>query len=202
MKKDKKTQYHIIIIIAAISFLFIYKVGVDMEPITQAKNEKPVFFDRIPTSVKKVRQHINIDIDYEKLPGRYEVRLIGRVNTTHVKADSIEYKWTLVDNLKLTKGKGKLTGVLNLRDSNEIFLDVAIKDMNKKINVRLEAFAQGKKVKIGSSQHFIFDPSVEGMTLETAAHEKSNSKSISSELPKEQQLEKELFAPRKKLIQQ
>lgn len=202
MMNDKKTQYNITIIIAAITFIFLYKIGLITEPAQQAKNEKPVFFERIPATTKKVRQHINIDIDYEKLPSRYEIRLIGRVNTSHIKADSIEYKWTLIDNLKLAKGKGKVSGVLNLRESNEIFLDVAIKDMNKKINVRLEAYAQGQKVKIGSVQNFIFDPSTEGKTIETAAEEKVNAKSISSELPKEQKLEKELFSPRSKKIQQ
>lgn len=204
MMKNKKTKYNITIIMAAVSFIFLYKIGTmnEFSDEPEIANKKPVFFDRIPAGTKKARQHINIDIDYEKLPSRYEIRLIGRVNTAHIKAESVEYKWTLIDNLKLAKGKGKMSGVLNLKESNEIFLDVAIKDMNKRINVRLEAYAQGKKVKIGSIQNFIFDPDVEGKTIETAAEEKMNSQSISSELPKKEKLEKELFRPRKKGLQQ
>ncbi len=186
------------------TFIFLYNIGAMEEGLLSqntSENKKPVFFDRLPTSVKKVRQHINIDIDYEKLPARNEIRLIGRVNTAHIKSETIDYKWTLIDNLK--HRKGAVEGKLNQRDSNEITIDVAIKDMNKKINVRLEAYVHGKKIKIGSVQNFSYDPASEGITIEAAAEEKLHSKSLSSEnVPKEKLLESELFAPRKKALQQ
>lgn len=192
MNKDKKNQYNIYIILTAVAFIFLYRSGFE--------TEKPVFFDRLPTSIKKVRKHINIDIDYEKLPARNEIRLIGRVNTAHLQSETIEYKWTLIDNLRLAKGN--VSGKLNLKNSNEITLDVSIKDMTKRINVRLEAYVHSKKVKIGSVENFIFDPVEEGQTIETAAEQKAQSKSMSSELPKEKLLESELYAPTKKALQQ
>ena len=202
--KNAKGQYNIFVILAALSFVFLYNIGAVVEPLneqTTTTKQNPKFFDRVPTSVKKVRQHINIDIDYEKLPARSEIRLIGRVSTAHLKSDIIEYKWTLIDNLK--HRKGSISGKHNLRNSNEITLDVAIKDMNKKINVRLEAYIHGKKIKIRSVQNFTFDPAEEGKTIETAADEKLHSQSLSSEsVPKEEMLEKQLFQKKKFKVQQ
>lgn len=196
MKIDKKNNYYIMTIFAAITFAFLYNISLE-----QYSPHHDHTAERIPANMKKARQHVNIDIDYEKLPARNEVRLIGRVNTSLLKTDVLDYKWTLVDNLKLKKGP--ITGQIDLRHSNEITLDVSIKDMKKKVSVRLEASVRGKKVKIGSVQNFIYDPEVEGKSIDTAAEEKSYSKSMSSQsLSKKELLEKELFKQRKPIIQE
>lgn len=165
---------------------------------TSDTREKPVFFDRMPTSVKKIRQHINISIDYEKLPARNEIRLIGRVNTSELPSQVLSYKWTLKNNLKLKRGQ--LTGTINLKQSQEITLDVAIVDMKKKVDVRLEANAQNMPVRITGVQSFIFDPSNED--LYEAQRMEIQSKAMSSHLTKEEALERELRENQKSKFRQ
>lgn len=170
-----------------ISFLYY------SEPLNQAqdvvKNKNSAFNFRMPTNFKKANQYINIDIDYEKLPARNEIRLIGRVRADQLSTETLDYKWTLKNNLKLKSGSK--TGKLDLTKGNEVFIDVEIKDMKKRVDVRLEATVHAKKVKVGSSKSFSYDPT-KAETVEA----------IVEPLPKQQALERELRAPRKISAQQ
>lgn len=169
--------------------------GVTLYHQPQKPASKPVFFDRMPTNLKKARQHISISIDYEKLPARNEIRLVGRVQADDIQSSSVEYKWTLKNNLK--HKKGSLSGTFNPKDTKEIFLDVAIQDMKKRIDVRLEAYAQENKVRIGGVQSFTYDPTQEEV-VESAVQEKASTQILS----KEEELKKQLDNARKPSFKQ
>jgi hypothetical protein len=186
-------KYNLIIIAVAIGVVFLFHSGTMIESPTMVENKNPVFFDRMPTSFRKARQTINIDIDYIKLPGRNEIRLVGKVNAAHLDSEVIDYKWTLKDNLILKKGS--VSGKINLRDSNEISIDVAIKDMHKKVRVRLEATLENTRIRIGGVRSFTYDPTHEEEIEAQKAQAKINGQV--ENLTKAQLLEKELYAPRK-----
>jgi hypothetical protein len=191
--KKMKTKYNLFVIAASLGFIFLYHTQVN-ETHDIAMNKT---VERMPTNFKKALRHINIDIDYEKLPARNEIRLIGRVRAEHLDSNILDYKWTLKDNVILKKGSS--TGQINLHDTKEITIDVAIKDMNKKVKVRLEATVQGTGVKLGSSQSFTYDPTE--VELEAKKME-IESKALNETLTKQEKLEKSLFAPRKISTQQ
>lgn len=192
-----KNKYNILIMILALGLLYMYDSN-NSQTVTEHK--KPVFFDRLPAGMKKARQVINIDIDYEKLPGRKDIRLIGRVNVAHLPTDILDYKWTLAKNVVLKNGD--LKGKINLRVSNEVTLDVSIKDMNQKIDVKLEASAHGHAVKLGSIKTFTFDPQHEE-EQESARLEKVEMNKVQSEnLPKEEFLKQQMQITRKVSAQQ
>lgn len=186
-----KSKYFLVLAaVLGVALLFKSNLITESKPST-----KPVFFERVPNGFKKAKQHITINIDYEKLPARNEIRLIGRVNAADIHADIIEYTWTLKDNLTLKKGS--LKGTINLKDTKEIFLDVAIKNMNKKINVRLEAYTQNTSINIGAARNFTYDP-----TQESSAESSTFNKISSEELPKEELLRQQLQNARKPSFKQ
>jgi hypothetical protein len=195
---DMKTKYNLLIIAAAFGGIFLYHSGSTNEAQEVVVNKKPVFFDRLPSNFKKARQFVNIDIDYIKLPARNEIRLVGKVNAAHLSSEILDYKWTLKDNLILKKGS--ITGKINLRDSNEVSIDVAIKDMHKKVNVRLEATLEDNNVRVGGVKSFSYDPLHEN---EINAEKLDAEDKVKTEsLTKAQLLEKQLYAPRKPSTQE
>ncbi len=148
-------------------------------------------------AVSKTRQHVNIEIDYEKLPKRNEIRLIGKIDASDLNISSINYKWIIKDNLKVSRGN--LAGTIS-SSTKEVTLDVLITDMNKKFDVRLEAFVNANNVKIGNIKFFQYDPTNEDIQEEEALEAQNKMKA--QHLSKEQFLEQELRKTRKISIQQ
>lgn len=170
-----------------------------MQESKNSATSKTIFFERMPTNISKVKKHINIKIDYEKLPARNEIRLIGRINTSELPSQILNYKWTLKNNL--VHKRGSLTGKIDLRQGNEITLDVAIKNMKQKVDVRLEAHAEGTRARITGVQSFSHDPSQDQGTesqelrVQSKTFEQQN-------LSKEEALQRELYRNRKPSFRQ
>lgn len=200
-----KNKYNIAIILLAVGAFFMFHSNMEKET-NPGEHTKPVFFDRMPARAKKARQIINVDIDYEKLPARNEIRLIGRVNADHLPTDILDYKWTLAKNVKLKSGS--TTGKINLKVSNEVTLDVAILNMNKKIDVKLEASIHAHKVKLGGIKSFTYDPlhedeeEAQRLEAQNKTQTKTQNKIQSQNLSKEEFLKKELSVTRKVSAQQ
>lgn len=197
-----KNKYNIAIILSAAVAVFLFQSNSEMPKVMSdqvvSQHKKPSFFARVPAGAKKARQLINIDIDYEKLPARSEIRLVGRVSAPHLETDILDYKWTLAKNVKLKRGS--TTGKINLRVSNEVTLDVVILNMNKKIDVKLEASVRAQKVKLGGIKTFTYDPLRQDER--EAASLKAQSKVQTQSLSKEEFLKKELNTTQKSTVQQ
>lgn len=191
-----KNKYNIAIILSAAVAVFLFQSNSEKPKL---KNDQTV---RMPAGSKKARQLINIDIDYEKLPARNEIRLVGRVSAPHIESDILDYKWTLAKNVKLKRGS--TTGKINLKVSNEVTLDVAILNMNKKIDVKLEASIRAQRVKLGGIKTFTYDPlrqdEREAASLE--AQSKAQNQVQTQSLSKEELLKKELNTTQKSTVQQ
>lgn len=180
----------------AIALAGLFVVVASALGVKHNKPEATLHSRSAPPGLKKIQQHIQIEIDYEKLPARNEIRLVGRIASASVAESTVNYKWILKDNVQVSRGN--ITGTMT--PGQEVTLDVKIKDMNKKIDVRLEAFVNAKKIKIGNIKGFSFDPTADNLKKSEAI--KIQSKTNTKNLSKEEFLEQELKKTRKISVQQ